>query len=156
MKGWGPKSSICPSKPGKSNFFGGISRHFAGISRKCPKSLRKKKVSVQFLAPSIAGTNGRCTAVQMGGVLLGFPFFKACTRGRYSNTNAGGVLRYKLEVYCQYFSDKLCALGVPEQFPVSFFFYYVGLSFPTVHHCNCIDDCLESYHCCCQVAIQFS
>ena len=25
VKGWGPKSSVCPSKPGKSNFFGGIS-----------------------------------------------------------------------------------------------------------------------------------
>ena len=30
VKGWGPKSSACPSKPGKSNFFGGISRDFAG------------------------------------------------------------------------------------------------------------------------------
>ena len=27
----------------------------------------------------------------------------------------GGVLRYKLEVYCQYFSDKLYGLEVPEQ-----------------------------------------
>ena len=26
VKGWGPKSSICPSKPGKSNVFGGIAR----------------------------------------------------------------------------------------------------------------------------------
>ena len=33
----GPKSSVCPSKPGKSNFFGGISRDFAGISRRCRK-----------------------------------------------------------------------------------------------------------------------
>ena len=36
------KSSVWPSKPGKSNFFAGISRDFAGISRRCPKSLRKK------------------------------------------------------------------------------------------------------------------
>ena len=50
MKGWGPKSSVCPSKPGESNFFCGISREFAGISRRGPKSLRKK-VCVQFLAP---------------------------------------------------------------------------------------------------------
>ena len=42
MKGWGPKSSVCPSKPRESNFFGGISRDFAGTSRKRPKSLRKK------------------------------------------------------------------------------------------------------------------
>ena len=41
MKGWGPKSSVCPSKPGKSNFFGEISRDFGGISGRCPKSLRK-------------------------------------------------------------------------------------------------------------------
>ena len=50
MNGWGPKSSIRPSKPGKSNFLGGISRDFAGISRGCPKSLRKK-VCVQFPFP---------------------------------------------------------------------------------------------------------
>ena len=29
----------------------------------------------------------------------------------------GGVLRYKLEVYRQYFSDKLYGLGVPKQSP---------------------------------------
>ena len=47
-KGWGPKSSVCPSKPGKSNFFRGISRDFAGISRNCPKSLRKKEFGFNF------------------------------------------------------------------------------------------------------------
>ena len=41
-EGGGPKSSVCPSKPEKPNFFGGISRDFAGISRGRPKSLRKK------------------------------------------------------------------------------------------------------------------
>ena len=51
VKGWGPKSSIRPSKPGKSNFLGGISRDFAGISRGCPKSLRKK-VCVQSPFPN--------------------------------------------------------------------------------------------------------
>ena len=48
-KGWGPKSSVCPSKPGKSNFLGGISRDFAGISRGCPKSLRKKSFGSIFV-----------------------------------------------------------------------------------------------------------
>ena len=50
MKGWGPKSSVCPSKPRETKLFGGISRDFAGISRDfagisrwCPKSLRKKR-----------------------------------------------------------------------------------------------------------------
>ena len=52
-EGWGPKSWVCPSKPGKSNFFGGISRGFARISRRCPKGLRnKKKVRVQFSSPN--------------------------------------------------------------------------------------------------------
>ena len=49
MKGWGPKSSIRPSKPGKSNFLGGISRDFAGISRGRPKSLRKKSLGSIFV-----------------------------------------------------------------------------------------------------------
>ena len=51
MKGWGPKSSVCPSKPRESNFLGGISRDFARISRWRPKSLRKK-VCVQFPFPN--------------------------------------------------------------------------------------------------------
>ena len=42
MKGWGPNSSVCPSKPRESNLFGEISRDLAGISRKRPKSLRKR------------------------------------------------------------------------------------------------------------------
>ena len=48
VKGWGPKSSVCSSKPGKSNFFGGTSQDFAGISRRCPKSLRKKSLCSIF------------------------------------------------------------------------------------------------------------
>ena len=50
-RGGGAKSSVCPSKPGKPNFLGGISRDFAGTSQSRPKtkSLRKK-ARVQFLA----------------------------------------------------------------------------------------------------------
>ena len=48
MKGWGPKSSVFSWKPRESNFFGGISRDFAGISRKHPKSLRKKSLGSIF------------------------------------------------------------------------------------------------------------
>ena len=33
VNGWGPKSSVCPSKPRESNFFGGISWDFAGKKR---------------------------------------------------------------------------------------------------------------------------
>ena len=47
-KGWGKRSSVWTSKLGKSNFFGGISRDFAGISRRCPKSLRKKALCSIF------------------------------------------------------------------------------------------------------------
>ena len=43
LKDWGPKSSVCPSKPRKTKLFGGISWDFARISRGCPKSLRKKR-----------------------------------------------------------------------------------------------------------------
>ena len=46
MKGWGPKSSICPSKPGKSNSF--LAGYFAGISWRYPKTLRKKKFVFNF------------------------------------------------------------------------------------------------------------
>ena len=48
VKGWGPKSSVCLSKPGKSNFFGGTSRDFARISWRSPKSLRKKSFCSTF------------------------------------------------------------------------------------------------------------
>ena len=41
-EGVGAKSSVCPSKPKEAKLFGGISRDFAGISWKRPKSLRKK------------------------------------------------------------------------------------------------------------------
>ena len=49
-EGVGPKSSVGPSKPGKLDILGGISRDFAGISQRRPKSL-KKKVCVQFFGP---------------------------------------------------------------------------------------------------------
>ena len=48
MNGWGPKSSIRPSKPGKSNFLGGISRDFAGMSRAAPEKFEKKKFGFNF------------------------------------------------------------------------------------------------------------
>ena len=50
MKGWGPKSSVCPSKPGKSNIFAGIYPRillgYPGGARK----VREKNVCVQCLA----------------------------------------------------------------------------------------------------------
>ena len=48
MKGWGPKSSVCPSNPGKSNFFGGISRDFAGDIPQVPEKFEKKKFGFNF------------------------------------------------------------------------------------------------------------
>ena len=44
VNGWGPKSSIRPSKPGKFNLLGRDIPGFAGISRGRPKSLRKKSL----------------------------------------------------------------------------------------------------------------
>ena len=52
VKGWGPKSSVCPLKTRETKFFGGISWDFAGISRKCPKSLRKKRLCSIFVPQS--------------------------------------------------------------------------------------------------------
>ena len=81
---------------------------------------------------SIADTNGRRTAVRIGGVLqyrlevyCGVslsPKFRS-QQGTALQMGGRGVLWYKLEpppleVYCQYFSDKLYGLEVPEQFPV--------------------------------------
>ena len=59
------------------------------------------------------------TAVQIGGVQRRFPFSKFRSQ-QGTALQMGGVLRYKLEVYYQYFSGKLYGLGVPEQFPCYF------------------------------------
>ena len=49
VNGWGPKSSIRPSKPGKSSFWGGISRDFAGIlPAGAPEKFEKKKFVFNF------------------------------------------------------------------------------------------------------------
>ena len=41
MKGWGPKSSVCPSKPRKTKLFGGIFRDSAGISSGVPEKFEE-------------------------------------------------------------------------------------------------------------------
>ena len=51
MNGWGPESSIRPSKPGKSNFLGGISRDFAGISRGGAEKFERKKSLCSISVP---------------------------------------------------------------------------------------------------------
>ena len=51
MKGWGPKSSACPSKPGKIKLVG---RDIPGFCRDIPavpEKFEKKKVRVQILPP---------------------------------------------------------------------------------------------------------
>ena len=53
MKGWGPKSSMWPSMPRKSNFLGGISRVFCWDIPGVPEKFEKKKVWVQFSFPKI-------------------------------------------------------------------------------------------------------
>ena len=68
---------------------------------------------------------GRRTAVQMGGVLQYKLEVYCCISispklrsQRGTALQMGGVLRYKLEVYRQYFSDKLYGLGAPKQSPI--------------------------------------
>ena len=41
-EGVGAESSVCPSKPGKPNFFAGIPRDLAGISRRCKWHYRQR------------------------------------------------------------------------------------------------------------------
>ena len=77
-----------------------------------------------YFLRSVAGTNGRRSAVQIGGV----PQYKLqvyCSvslspelRSQQGTAlQMGGVLRYKLEVYCQYFLGKSYGLGAPKQCP---------------------------------------
>ena len=68
VKGRGPKSSVCPSKPRETKLFGGISRDFAGISQGHLKSLRKMFV---FKSRPLTSFNkvqrGRATFVALFG-----------------------------------------------------------------------------------------
>ena len=48
VKGRGPKSSVCPSKPKETKLFGGISRDFWRDIPEVPEKFEKKKVCVQF------------------------------------------------------------------------------------------------------------
>ena len=71
-----------------------------------------------YCLKSIAGTNGRRTAVQIGGVLqcklevyCGVSLSPKLRSQRGTALQMGGVLRYKLEVYRQYFSDTLYGVG---------------------------------------------
>ena len=41
VKGWGPKSSVCPSKPKETKLFGGISHEFCWDISKVPEILEK-------------------------------------------------------------------------------------------------------------------
>ena len=69
------------------------------------------------------GTNRRHTVVQIGGVLRHFPFSPKLRSQRGTALQMGGELRYKLEMYRQYFSDTLDGLGVPKQSPILPLFY---------------------------------
>ena len=54
MKGWGPKSSIRPSKPGKSNFF---CRDIPGLCRDipgAPEKFENKKFGFNFRSLKVA------------------------------------------------------------------------------------------------------
>ena len=64
---------------------------------------------LRYKLEAYCSTNWRCTAA--------FRIFPKLRSQRGTALQMGVVLRYKLEVYRQYFSDKLCGLGVPKQFP---------------------------------------
>ena len=48
MNGWGPKSSVCPSKPRESKLFGGISRDFWRDVPGVPAKFEKIKFVFNF------------------------------------------------------------------------------------------------------------
>ena len=61
----------------------------------------------RYFLKSIAGRNGRRAAVQVGGVLqyklevyCGVSLFSMLRSQEHTALQMGGVLRYKLEVYC--------------------------------------------------------
>ena len=104
VNGWGAKSSIRPSKPGKSNFLGGISRDFAGISRGRPKSLKKKSLGSIFVPYLLLGNawltvlwgSFWCTqsTVEMplkGTVWGGFPLIALIALGAFFHSTPGSA-----------------------------------------------------------------
>ena len=67
---------------------------------------------------------GGVSSVQIGGVLqyklevyCGVSLSPKLRSQQGTALQMGGILRYKLEVYRQYFSDTLYGLGVPKQSP---------------------------------------
>ena len=81
VKGWGPKSSVCLSKPRESKLFGGSSwDFFAGISRGGPKRLRKIKVCVQLRAPTTL-EKGSFHSKQLAGQCLCLTRMRARLKG---------------------------------------------------------------------------
>ena len=48
MKGWGSKSSVCPSKPRETKLFGGMSRDFCRDILGAPEKFEKKKFVFNF------------------------------------------------------------------------------------------------------------
>ena len=85
----------------------GIIQELSGI----PKQL--------YFLKSIAGTNGRCTAVQMGGVLrykqdayCGVSLSSKLRSQQDTALQMGRVLRYKVELYCSTFQTSCTGGGL--------------------------------------------
>ena len=51
MKGWGPKSSVCPSKPRDTKLFGGT----PGVPEKFEKTYMGEKKHINKIPPKILG-----------------------------------------------------------------------------------------------------
>ena len=71
------------------------------------------------------GTNRRRTAVLEAHCGVSLPSRLRSQQG--TALQMGGVLQYKLEVYCQYLSDKLYGLGVLEQCPYNSESLFLGI-----------------------------
>ena len=114
VKGWGPKSSVCPSKPGKSNFFGGISRNFAWDIPAAPEKFEKKKVCVQFLAPNFSEKTVFCET-WVRGTYAGTVFQTTYSRDCFQGQEFGGLcskivvddLQQRLSCVCLHFGDRM-------------------------------------------------
>ena len=102
VNGWGPKSSIRSSKPGKSNFLGGLSRDFAGISRRCPKKKEKKRVCVQFPFPIFSGSEKGFFFEKKSLCSISVPYFFGFGKRFFFLFGKGGSFFFhlQLELFC--------------------------------------------------------
>ena len=102
--------------------------HFSGTFRN-PQPLAFSQKYCRYKWEAHCGTNKKVVLRHKLEVYCGVSLSSRLRSQRGTALQMGGVLRYKFEVYCQYLSDKLYGLGVPEQCPISDLFSRVLFSF---------------------------